>query len=55
MDVIGRPGIDKADFKLMSLAVSAVSAVNGCGLCIDSHEKVLKQAGGALFLAGGYT
>ncbi len=52
MDVIGRPGIDKADFKLMSLAVSAV---NGCGLCIDSHEKVLKQAGGALFLAGGYT
>jgi len=42
MNVIGRPGIDKADFELMSLAVSAV---NGCGLCIDSHEKVLKQAG----------
>lgn len=42
MSVIGRPGIDKADFELMSLAVSAV---NGCGLCIDSHEKVLKQAG----------
>jgi alkyl hydroperoxide reductase subunit D len=42
MSVIGRPGIDKADFELMSLAVSAV---NGCGLCIDSHEKVLNQAG----------
>ncbi|NBD95480.1 MAG: alkyl hydroperoxide reductase [Gammaproteobacteria bacterium] len=42
MSVIGRPGIDKADFELMSLAVSAV---NGCGLCIDSHEKVLKSAG----------
>jgi len=42
MSVIGRPGIDKADFELLCLAVSAV---NGCGLCIDSHEKVLKQAG----------
>jgi alkyl hydroperoxide reductase subunit D len=41
MSVIGRPGIDKAGFELMSLAVSAV---NGCGLCVDSHEKVLKQA-----------
>jgi len=42
MSVIGNPGIDKADFELLSLAVSAV---NGCGLCIDSHEKVLKKAG----------
>ena len=42
MNVIGNPGIDKADFELLSLAVSAI---NGCGLCIDSHEKVLKQAG----------
>lgn len=39
MNVIGAPGIDKADFELFSLAVSAM---NGCGLCIDSHEKVLK-------------
>jgi len=22
-----------------------VSAINGCGVCIDSHEKVLRQAG----------
>ncbi|MES2988751.1 MAG: carboxymuconolactone decarboxylase family protein [Pseudomonadota bacterium] len=40
MNVIGAPGIDKADFELFSLAVSAM---NGCGMCIDSHEKVLKQ------------
>ena len=40
MNVIGNPGIDKADFELFSLAVSAI---NGCGLCIDSHEKVLQQ------------
>ncbi|WP_278371214.1 carboxymuconolactone decarboxylase family protein, partial [Thalassospira xiamenensis] len=32
----------KADFELFSLAVSAI---NGCGMCIDSHEKVLKNAG----------
>ena len=42
MNVIGNPGIDKADFELFSLAVSAM---NGCGMCIDSHEKVLKQHG----------
>lgn len=42
MTVIGNPGIDKADFELFSLAVSAV---NGCGLCIDNHERVLIQAG----------
>lgn len=39
MSAIGNPGIDKADFELLSLAVSAV---NGCGMCIDSHERVLK-------------
>ena len=40
MNVIGAHGIDKADFELFSLAVSAQ---NGCGMCIDSHEKVLGQ------------
>lgn len=39
MNVIGNPGIDKLDFELLSLAVSAV---NGCGLCITSHEKKLR-------------
>jgi alkyl hydroperoxide reductase subunit D len=42
MNVIGKPGVDKADFELWCLAVSAI---NGCGVCIDSHEKVLRQAG----------
>lgn len=42
MSVVGNPGIDKVDFELWSLAVSAI---NGCGLCIDSHEKVLRDAG----------
>jgi len=40
MNVIGSPGIDKVDFELFSLAVSAM---NGCGMCVDSHEKVLRQ------------
>lgn len=42
MNVIGKPGVDKADFELWCLAVSAI---NGCGVCIDSHEKVLRNAG----------
>ncbi|HQW07895.1 MAG TPA: carboxymuconolactone decarboxylase family protein [Steroidobacteraceae bacterium] len=42
MNVIGNPGIDKLDFELLSLAVSAV---NGCGLCITSHERKLRNHG----------
>jgi lipoyl-dependent peroxiredoxin subunit D len=42
MNIIANPGVPKADFELWSLAVSAI---NGCGLCIDSHEKVLREAG----------
>ena len=42
MNVIGNPGVDKADFELWSLAVSAI---NGCGMCIDSHEHELRKAG----------
>ena len=42
MNVIGNPGIGKLDFELLSLAVSAV---NGCGLCITSHEKKLRDGG----------
>jgi alkyl hydroperoxide reductase subunit D len=41
MNVIGNPGVDKLDFELWSLAVSAI---NGCGMCMDSHEAVLKKA-----------
>lgn len=42
MSIIGKPGVEKVDFELWSLAVSAI---NGCGLCVDSHEKVLREAG----------
>ena len=42
MNVIGNPGIDKLDFELLALAVSAV---NGCGLCITSHERKLRDGG----------
>ncbi len=42
MNVIGNPGVDKVDFELWSLAVSAV---NGCGMCLDAHEKVVRKAG----------
>ena len=42
MNAMAKPGVDKLDFELWSLAVSAV---NGCGMCIDSHEKILRQAG----------
>jgi alkyl hydroperoxide reductase subunit D len=42
MNVIANPGVDKVDFELWSLAVSAI---NGCGTCIDAHEKTLKEAG----------
>ena len=42
MNVIGKPGVEKLDFELWSLAVSAV---NGCGMCIDSHEKILREGG----------
>ena len=42
MNVIGKPGVEKVDFELWCLAVSAI---NGCGVCIDSHEKILRDGG----------
>lgn len=42
MNVIGNPGIDKLDFELLSLAVSAV---NGCGMCVTAHERKLREGG----------
>ena len=42
MNVIANPGAPKLDFELWRLAVSAIS---GCGACIDSHEKALRDAG----------
>lgn len=42
MNVIGNPQVEKADFELWSLAVSAI---NGCGMCIDAHEAELRKHG----------
>jgi len=41
MQTIGNPGVDKGDFELYCLAVSAI---NGCGACLVSHtHQVLKH------------
>lgn len=42
MRVVARPGVDKVDFELWELAVSAVI---GCGVCLETHEKRLRGAG----------
>lgn len=42
MTVIGNPGVDKGDFELWSLAVSAV---NGCQYCVLAHELKLIESG----------
>jgi alkyl hydroperoxide reductase subunit D len=42
MNFIASHGIAKDEFELFSLAVSAM---NGCGMCIDSHERVLLDHG----------
>ena len=42
MNIIGNPGVDKADFELWSFAVSAI---NGCSDCVASHEQVVREAG----------
>jgi len=42
MNVMANPGVDKADFELWSLAVSAI---NGCGKCMDAHETELRKHG----------
>ena len=42
MNAMANPGCDKIVFELCSLAVSAI---NGCGMCMDSHEKNLRKHG----------
>lgn len=42
MNIIANPGVDKGDFELWSLAVSAM---NGCKFCVDSHEAQLTTHG----------
>ena len=45
MNIIGNPGVEKVDFELWSLAVSAI---NGCGACVDAHERELRKHGVAV-------
>ena len=41
MNVLADPGVPKVDFELWS---AAVSAVNGCGMCLDAHESELRRS-----------
>ena len=40
MNVMANSGLDKVTFELASLAVSAI---NGCGMCMASHERTLRK------------
>jgi lipoyl-dependent peroxiredoxin subunit D len=40
MNAMAHPGCDKLDF---DLAAVAVSAINGCGSCVASHERTLRK------------
>ena len=42
MNIIRMHGVDQLDFELWSLAVSAI---NACGTCVDSHERALRERG----------
>jgi lipoyl-dependent peroxiredoxin subunit D len=42
MNIMRQHGVDHLDFELWSMAVSAI---NGCGACVDSHEKTLRDKG----------
>jgi alkyl hydroperoxide reductase subunit D len=42
MNVIRTHGADPLDFELWC---AAVSAINGCGACVDAHEKTLREKG----------
>jgi alkyl hydroperoxide reductase subunit D len=42
MQVIANPGVPKVDFEIYSLAVSAI---NGCGMCMESHVHEVVKGG----------
>ncbi len=42
MQIMRSHGVDQADFELWC---AAVSAINGCAACVDSHEKVVREKG----------
>jgi alkyl hydroperoxide reductase subunit D len=44
MNVMAKPGVEALDFELWSLAVSAI---NGCGKCLEAHEEEIVKKGGS--------
>lgn len=42
MNIISKPGVEKADFELWSLAVSAI---NGCEHCAVAHSNIVREEG----------
>jgi len=42
MNILRSHGVDPVDFELWC---TAVSAINGCGACVDAHEKTLRDKG----------
>src|SRR3954471_3250604 len=42
MNIMRQHGVEHVDFELWC---TAVSAINGCGACVDSHEKTLRDKG----------
>jgi alkyl hydroperoxide reductase subunit D len=42
MNILRPHGVDAVDFELWC---TAVSAINGCGACVDFHEKTLREKG----------
>ena len=42
MNIISKPGVEKADFELWSLAVSTI---NGCENCVVAHDKTVREEG----------
>lgn len=42
MQRIAKPASNKVDFELFCLAVSAI---HGCEMCVNSHEKVVREGG----------
>jgi len=42
MNALRGHGVDPQDFELWCMAVSAI---NGCGVCVEAHERVLREKG----------
>jgi len=42
MNIIAKPGVEKADFEMWSLAVSTI---NGCENCVVAHDKTVREEG----------